>query len=115
MPPHQPTVNYPASQPLSLYDAFWALEESVVNEMSTVNVLPVVFTSLFVLVAFRWLAPEKFNFIFFYFSLLIIAPICGVLEITLVPVLKFLKRRVNEEEREEKKMRKVTEGASLSS
>lgn len=96
-PPKQEQAQVP-EQP-SLSDLFAALFDTAWKDLSNVNVpvVPIVLTVVAFLAVMRCLAPAKFHFMFYYFSMGVLAPVCAVLEITLVPVLRFLKRRMKEE------------------
>lgn len=96
MPPHYPPQGS-VNEPPSLLEALSALYESLSSQIPNVNVLPVICTTITLLVALRWLSPEKFALVFYYFTVVVLSPIFAVLDVTLIPVLRFVRRRMKEE------------------
>lgn len=94
----------------TLDDAFGIIWDTACNRVSSINLLPIVYGALTIsvltMVALRFLAPKRFIYLFNYLTMFILWPVCCVCEVTVVPVLRFINRRLKEEEDDREELKR---------
>lgn len=96
MPPLPPITPQPVPVQLSLEETA-ALFGGQLWEKLHENAMPILYASLAVILLVRLLAPARFQVLSSYFHMLLFVPLCLILEMTVIPVLLFIRYRIRDD------------------